>query len=50
LIKRHRIGRAECMLFKAKAVVGIYEEALRADPFDLFGVEKTPSNRKDNLI
>lgn len=40
LIKRQRIGRAECALFKARAVVGIYEEWLRTDPFGLFGVEK----------
>jgi aminoglycoside N3'-acetyltransferase len=40
LIKRRRIGRAECILFKAKSVVGIYEEALRTDPFGLFGVER----------
>ncbi len=40
LIKRHHIGRAGCMLFKAKAVVGIYEEALRSDPFGLFGVKR----------
>lgn len=39
LIKRRRIGNAECMLFKAKPVVGIYEEALRTDPFGLFGVK-----------
>jgi len=40
LIKRHRIGNAECMLFKARPVVGIYEEALRTDPFGLFGLKK----------
>ena len=40
LIKRRRIGRAECISFKARAVVGIYEEALRTDPFGLFGVKK----------
>lgn len=28
------------MLFKAKPVVGIYEEARRTDPFGLFGVKK----------
>ena len=39
LIKRHRIVKAECMLFKARPVVGIYEEALRTDPFGLFGVK-----------
>ena len=40
LIKSRRIGRAECMLCKARAVVGIYEEFLRADPYGLFGVGK----------
>ena len=40
LIQRGRIGRAECMLFKARAVVGIYERFLRDDAFGLFGVEK----------
>ncbi len=38
LIKRRRIGRADCMLFKVRPVVAIYEEALRTDPFGLFGV------------
>jgi aminoglycoside 3-N-acetyltransferase len=42
LIKKSHIGRAKCMLFKARAVVGIYEQALRTDPFGLFGVEKRP--------
>jgi len=40
LIKRGRIGDAECLLFKAKPVVELYEEFLRTDPFALFGVEK----------
>ncbi len=40
LIKRGYIGQAECMLFKAKPVVDIYEEFLRTDPFELFGIEK----------
>ena len=40
LVQRRRIGRAECMLFKARAVVGIYEEFLRTDPYGLFGVGK----------
>jgi len=43
LIKKCHIGRSECKLFKAKAVVGIYEELLRTDPFGLFGVEKDES-------
>ena len=46
LIHRCRIGRAECILFKARAVVGIYEEALRTDPFGLFGVEKSEPPRE----
>ena len=46
MIKRHRIGRAECILFKARAVVGIYEEVLRTDPFGLFGVEKSEPPRE----
>jgi aminoglycoside N3'-acetyltransferase len=36
---RRRIGRAECVLFKARVVVGIYGEWLRTDPFELHGVE-----------
>ena len=41
LIRRGYLGNAECMLFKAKPVVDIYEEFLRKDPFALFGFEKT---------
>ena len=40
LIRRGRIGKAECMLLKGKPVVDIYEEFLRMDPFELFGIEK----------
>jgi aminoglycoside 3-N-acetyltransferase len=40
LIRHGRIGTAECMFFKAKAVVDIYEVRLRNDPFELFGVSK----------
>ncbi|MBN1813733.1 MAG: AAC(3) family N-acetyltransferase [Anaerolineae bacterium] len=35
---RHRIGQAECVLFKARVVVGIYREWLLNDPFGLHGV------------
>jgi aminoglycoside 3-N-acetyltransferase len=38
LIRRGTIGRTACMLFKARPVVGIYEQALRTDPLGLFGV------------
>ncbi len=40
LIRRGYIGNAECMLFKVKPVVDIYEEFLRTDPFELFDIEK----------
>jgi aminoglycoside 3-N-acetyltransferase len=39
-IRHGRVGEAECMLFKARQVVGIYEEQLRRDPFGLFEIEK----------
>ena len=39
LVKRHRIGNAECTWFKARLVVAIYEKALCTDPFGLFGVK-----------
>lgn len=41
LIRRGKIGQADCMLFKAKVVVGIYEDFRRTDPFKLFGIENT---------
>lgn len=40
LIKRGTIGKAECLFFKAKPVVAIYEEYLRTDPFGLFGIDR----------
>jgi aminoglycoside N3'-acetyltransferase len=40
LIRRGWIGRGECLFFKAKPVVDIYEEFLRADPYALFGLKK----------
>jgi aminoglycoside N3'-acetyltransferase len=40
LVRRGRIGEAECLLFKARPVVAIYEEFLQADPFKLFGIRK----------
>jgi aminoglycoside N3'-acetyltransferase len=41
IIRHYQIGDAACMLFKARAVVGIYENWLCADPFGLFGLPKT---------
>jgi aminoglycoside N3'-acetyltransferase len=35
---RHRIGQAECVLFRTRVVIGIYSEWLRIDPFGLHGV------------
>jgi aminoglycoside N3'-acetyltransferase len=40
LIRKGTIGKAECMLFKGRSVVDIYEVYLRTDPFELFGVGK----------
>ena len=40
LIRRGYVRKAACMLFKAKPVVDIYEEFLRTNPFELFGVKK----------
>ncbi len=37
-IKQQPIGQAQCALFKARTVVGIYEAWRRADPFGLYGV------------
>ena len=39
LVKRRMIGQAECLLFKTRSVVGIYEHALRTDPLGLFGIK-----------
>ncbi len=41
-ISRRRIGAAECLFFKAADVVGIYEEALRLDPWGLYSISQTP--------
>jgi len=38
LIKSVIIGKAECKLFKAREVIGIYESALQTDPLELFGI------------
>lgn len=40
LVKRRRIGNAQCTLFRAEALVSIYEGYLRADPYGLFGVQR----------
>ena len=43
-IRRVRIGQAECLFFKARPMVAIYENWLRKDPFGLFGVPKASSD------
>lgn len=40
LVTRGRVGAAEAQLFVAADVVGIYEQALRDDPYGLFGVAR----------
>ena len=39
LITKGSVGQAPSLMLKAKAVIKIYEELLRADPFALFGIE-----------
>ena len=39
LIRQRQIGAAQCALFKAKAMVAIYEQMRREDPYGLFGLE-----------
>jgi aminoglycoside N3'-acetyltransferase len=39
-IRTHLISQSECQLFRAKTVVGIYENWLRTDPWGLFGVRE----------
>ncbi len=39
MVRRGWIGQADCRLFKAAQVVGLYEAALRGEPFKLFGIE-----------
>ena len=45
LIRQRLIGSARCLLFRAAAVTAIFEEALRADPYGLFGVRHIPPER-----
>lgn len=39
LVRTRTIGQSECKLFKAKAMVSIYEEMRRTDPFGMFGLK-----------
>ncbi len=38
LIRKGKIGRADCALFKTRGLVEIYQDWLRRDPFGLFGL------------
>jgi len=40
LVRTGKIGEADCHLFPAREVIGIYERHLRTDPWTLFGVPK----------
>jgi aminoglycoside 3-N-acetyltransferase len=40
LICKGRVGRAECALFKARAVVTLYEDLRRCDPYGIFGLAR----------
>jgi aminoglycoside 3-N-acetyltransferase len=39
LVRQQNIGQAKCLLFKAKAMIEIYRQWRRDDPYGLFGVE-----------
>lgn len=39
LVRQGRIGAADCMLMPLVDVIGIYEAALRTDPYGLFGID-----------
>ncbi len=39
LVRTRTIGQSECKLFRAKAMVAIYEELRRTDPFGMFGLK-----------
>ena len=39
LVRTRTIGQSECKLFKARAMVSIYEEMRRTDPFGMFGLK-----------
>ena len=41
IIRRGKIGECPAMFFDLWSVVGMYEQALKTDPYALFGVKKT---------
>ena len=40
LIRTRLIGKAECLLFRVKPIIEIYQKARRTDPWGLFGVHR----------
>lgn len=40
IVQARTIGQSECKLFKASAMVSIYKDMRRSDPFGLFGIRK----------
>jgi hypothetical protein len=48
-IKEIMIGKCKCMYFKVKDVVDLYSEALKSDPYSLYGLIHHPANEKHNL-
>ncbi len=40
LVTRSRVGTAECLLFRARAMGEIYDHALKTDPYALWGVPR----------
>lgn len=45
LVRAGQIGQADCYLFRTRAMLNIYEDWLRLDPFGLYGVQ--PVNLPD---
>lgn len=41
LIRKGKIGQADCALFKTRALLSIYQEWLRKDPFGLLGLARS---------
>jgi aminoglycoside N3'-acetyltransferase len=49
MIRRGTIGSAACMLFKAKQVVGLYEDLRRNDPMSLWPLKLTEKEEKGTI-
>jgi hypothetical protein len=49
MIRHSTIGSAACMLFKAKEVVGLYEDLRRDDPMLLWPLESAVGEEKGTI-